>query len=282
MKRLQVILILFLLGVTIPAFANDQEEQVDLLLAKIRTALENDRMSEALSACAKLEKLGASLEKSLPESFYFNYIEALHRSGAKEVVLKRAAAYLEKYGKSAPHSEEVSTIVRKLQVVAITEGREDAEAVAASAARAEVQRLQSEKERAQTLVLMRSCQSEAIALEGAEKELSATFNAINTQSEALLTLKAALDRRAAMIDASGPGPLEERRAMILDFNRDSQAYNDAVNDFIGARESYDAQAEGQSSRFQSYKDRCSSLTVMKSDLEAFCGLSDDWFCYGVR
>ena len=185
MKLLQGILISLLLGMTLPVHAINQEVQAELLLAKISTALINDRTSEALSACAKLEKLGPSLAKPLPESFYYYYIETLHRSGAKELVLSRAYAYLQKYGKKAPHYGQVTAIVRELQLAAMRAGKEDA--AAAVTDWEEADRLQKEKEHEQTLGVLRACQSEANALEGTEKELSIAFEEINAQSDALLS-----------------------------------------------------------------------------------------------
>ena len=278
MKLLQGIMISFLLGMTLPAHAINQDAQADLLLAKISTALKNDRTSEALSACTKLEKLGSSLEKPLPESFYYYYIETLHRIGAKENVLKRAYAYLDRYDKDDPHYGQVTAIVRELQLAAMRAGKVDADAAVTDWK--ETDRLQKEKEHEQTLGVLLACQREANALEGTEKEMNVAFAEINAQSDALLTRKAALDQRAAMIDHSGQGTPEEQKEMRVAFNRDSLAYNDAVYDFNIARESYAAKVEGQSRRFQGYKDRCADLTIIKSDLEEFCGMSADWFCRG--
>lgn len=272
MKQLPGLLIFFLLGMTLPAHANDQDVQAELLLTKIDSALKNDRMSEALSACAKLEKLGPSLSKPLPEIFYFNYIETMHRSGGKESVLDRSYTYLQKYGKKARHYSQVTAIIAELQRETMKAGNGDADAAVIA------HQLQSEKEHEQTFQALRACQGEAIALEATEKELGVEYEAINTQSEALLAAKAALDQRMILIDRAGPGMPEEQKQMRIDFNRDSQAYDDAVSAFSRARDLYAAKEEGYDHRHKGYADRCGNLLVLASDLEAVCGESDDWFC----
>ena len=277
---LQGLLISFLLGMTIPALASDPEAQAELLLAKISSALKNDRTSVALSYCTTLEKLGPSLQKPLPEIFYYNYIETLHRSGAQENVLNRAYAYLHKFGKNSPHYAQVTAIVKELQMAAIQAGIKDADA--AAIAWEELNRIEMEKAQAQALAELRSCQGEAIALEGTEKDLSLEFEAISAKSESLRALKVALDKRKAMIDRSQQGTPAEQKQLRLDFNRDSQSYNAAVSAFDSVREIYDAKVEEQSRRLQGYEDRCANLYVVKADMEAVCGKCDDWFCRSVE
>ena len=92
--------------------------------------------------------------------------------------------------------------------------------------------------------------------------------------------KAALDQRASRIDRSSKGTPEEQKQLRVDFNRDSQAYNDAVSDFNIVREIYASKVDEQSSRLQRYEGRCADLLVIKSDMETVCGKSDDWFCRG--
>lgn len=280
MKLLQMILIAFLLGMTIPAFANDQDAQADLLLAKISTALNNDRMSVALSACAQLEKLGPSLSKPLPEIFYFNYIETMHRIGAKENILNRAYAYLEKYGKAGPHYQQVTAIVREQQMAAVRAGKVDADA--AVIAWNEANRLQEAQEHEQALVLLRACQSEAIALEATERELNVAYEEITAQSAALLAAKAALDTRVLLINRAGSGTPEEQAQSRVNFNRDSQAYNDAVDTFLRAKDLYAGRVEGYDHRFKSYGERCGNLLFAESELEEVCGQSEDWFCRNIE
>lgn len=280
MKLLYGILMLFLLGMTLPVHASDEEMQVNLLLARISAALKNDRTSEALSYCATLEKMGPSLANPLPESFYFYYIETLHRSGAKEILLSRIYAYLQKYGKDGFHYGQIIALFSELQMEAMAAGKEEADA--AVIAWEEVNRLQKEKEHEQVLGELRACQGEAIALEGTEKELSVAFLKINAQSDELLIVKAALDQRVTMIDRSKPGTPEEPKQMRIDFNRDSQSYNEAVRDFNDARKIYNAKVEEQNSCLQRYENRCTDLLVIKYDMEAVCGKSDDWFCRGSK
>lgn len=277
MKLLQLgLLMALLLGLMRPAVASDPEAQVELLLAKISAALEDDRTSAALSYCTTLEKLGSSLKKPLPESFYFNYIETLQRSGARESALNRAYAYLQRYGKNSPHYAQVSAIVKEQQMAALRAGIKDADA--AALAWEEMQK----KERVEMLAILRSCQSEAIALEGTENELSLEFEEINARSVVLHATKEALDQRKTMIDRAKQGTPEEQQQLRLDFNRDSQAYNDAVGVFTGVKGVYDAKAEAQSRRLQQFEERCANLYVVKSDMELICGKSDDWFCRGIE
>lgn len=280
MQLLQRMLILFLLGLTLQAQASDPEVQADLLLARISAALKDDRMSVALSACAQLEKLGPSLTKPLPEVFYYDYIETLHRSGVNESVLGRADAYLQTYGKKAPHYRQVAAIVSELEQEAMNAGK--GEAAAAVLARDATYRLQQEKEREQTLQVLRACQSEAIALEVGEKELDVAYEEVNAQSNALLVEKAALDQRLTLINRSGPGRPEEQKQLRADFNRDSQTYNAAVSAFGRARDLYAAKVAEYNNLRQGYDDRCADLVVLKYDLETVCGESDDWFCRSLE
>lgn len=276
MKLLQGILLFFLLGMPFPAHAGDQEVQADLLLAKIGAALKDNRTSAALAYCTSLEKLEPSLEKPLPEIFSYNYIETLRRSGVKESLLGRAYAYLQKYGKKAPHYSQVTAIISELQKEAMRAGNGDADG--AVMAREEAYR----QEREQTLQVLRACQSEAIALEGAEKELDVVYEEISAQSDTLLASKAALDKRSTMIDFSGQGTPEEQKQLRADFNRDSQAYNDAVGAFSRARDLYTARVEGHNNLRQGYDDRCADLVVLEYDMEAVCGESDDGFCRSLE
>lgn len=273
---LQGLLISLLLGMTLPALASDPEAQAELLLAKIRTALENDRTSAALSYCTTLEKLGPSLRKPLPESFYYDFIEILHRSGAKEKALNRAYAYLHKYGRNSPHYAQVAAIVKELQLAAIQAGIIDADAAVSAWEESK------EKEQAQTLATLRSCQSEAIALEAREEELSLEFAEISARSESLLAVKAALDKRQTLIDRSQSGTPAEQKQLRLDFNRDSQAYNEAVSAFSRSKEIYEAKVEEQSRRLQHFEGGCANLYVVKADMEAVCGKSDDMFCRALE
>lgn len=272
----QGLLISLLLGMTLPALASDPEAQAGLLLAKIRSALENDRTSAALSYCTTLEKLGPSLSKPLPESFYYDFIEILHRSGAKEKALNRAYAYLHKYGRNSPHYAQVAAIVKELQLAAIQAGIIDADAAVSAWEESK------EKEQAQTLATLRSCQSEAIALEAREEELSLEFAEISARSESLLAVKAALDRRQTLIDRSQSGTPAEQKQLRLDFNRDSQAYNEAVSAFSHSKEIYEAKVEEQSRRLQHFEGGCANLYVVKADMEAVCGKSDDMFCRALE
>lgn len=272
----QGLLIALLLGMTLPALASDPEAQAGLLLAKIRTALENDRTSAALSYCTTLEKLGPSLQKPLPESFYYDFIETLHRSGAKESALNRAYAYLHKYGKNSPHYAQVAAIIKEQQMAAIQAGVKDADAAVLAWEESK------EKEQAQTLATLRSCQSEAIALEGREQELSLEFAEISARSESLRAAKAALDKRQTLIDRSQSGTPAEQKQVRLDFNRDSQSYNEAVSAFSRSKELYEAKVEEQSQRLQHFEGGCANLYVVEADMVAVCGKSDDWFCRALE
>lgn len=273
---LQGVLISFLLAVTLPALASDPEAQAELLLAKISTALENDRTSAALSYCTTLEKLAPSLQKPLPESFYYDFIETLHRSGAKENALNRAYAYLHKYGKNSPHYAQVAAIIKEQQKEAMQAGGIDADAAVIAWGESK------EKEQAQTLARLRACQSEAIALEESEEGLSLEFEEINARSAALLAVKAALDKRKAQIDRSQSGTPAEQKQVRLDFNRDSQSYNEAVSAFSSSKQGYEAKVEEQSRRLQHFEEGCANLYVVKADMEAVCGKSDDWFCRALE
>lgn len=273
MKLWQGILIALLLTTTLAAHAGEPQAQADLLLARIGTALDNDRTSEALSACTKLEKLGPSLAEPLPERFYFYYIETLQRSGAKALALRRAYAYQQQFGAAGAHYPQIAAIVETLEKETMAPGSDADGALAAL-------RREREQEHAQTLELLRTCRDEAIALEGTEQELRAASATIDAQSKALAAARAALERRMTKIERSREGTPEAQQQLRLDFNRDSQAYNDAASAFNAAREALDAKGEGQSLRLERYKERCAELSVAKADLEAVCGESADWFCRG--
>lgn len=276
--RLLHLLLIFLLSTTVPlVHAADQEAQAEILLAKISAALLEGRSGVALSYCATLEKLGPSLRRPLPESFYFYQIEALKQSGVKGKALIRGRSYLEKFGKKAPHAMQVAAIVRILEEEALSAGQ-GGDADAAAGAWAVEFRLQKEAEQAQTLQLLRNCQSEAIALEVTEKALYADIEGVNTLGASLHAQKASLDQRAAQINGSLQRSLQEERQMRLDYNRESQAYNDAVNDFNTARERYMTKVEDQNLLRQGYEERCTNLSVLAYDFETVCGGSDDWFC----
>jgi hypothetical protein len=286
MKLLQGILLFCLLGMTLPAHAGDQQvqaqalvpmqAQADVLLAKISAALKDDRTSVALIYCTKLEKLEPSLAKALPESFYYDYIETLYRSKVKESALNRSYAYLQKYGKNAPHAEQVTAIIREWQTEEMRAGNGDADG--AVLAREEASRQEHE----QNLQVLRACQSEAIALEAAEKELSVAYEEITTQSNALLSTKAALDAREIMLNQAGPGKPQAQVRLRTAFNRDTQAYNAAVDAFARARDLYASRVAENDNRYQGYDARCGNLVVLESELKTVCGSSNDLFCRSLE
>lgn len=195
MKLLSGILIIFLLGMTLPAHAGDQEVPA---------------ASASLSSCTSLEKPAPSQEAGIAGD--------------------------------------------------------------------DAYRLRKEEEHEQTLQALRACQSAAIALEGAEKELDVAREAVSAQSDALRVAKEALDQHSTMIDFSGPGTSDEQKQLRADFNRDAQAYSDAVSAFERTRDLYAARVEEQNHRRKGYDDRCADLVVLEYDMEAVCGESDDWFC----
>lgn len=130
MKLLQSLLCLLLMGMAVTAYAVDQDVQVDLLMAKITSALKADRAAEALPSFAQLESMEPSLKTPLPESFYFYYIDTLDKAGDKEKALgsdhnqaflndklnanSRAEAYLEKHGKKGKYYSQVIEIKSRL------------------------------------------------------------------------------------------------------------------------------------------------------------------------
>lgn len=103
------------MGVAVAAHALDQEMQVDLLMAKITSALKADKASDALPFFAELEGMESTLKNPLPESFHFYYIDTLDKTGDKAKALSRADVYLNKYGKSGKYYGQVIEIMSRLQ-----------------------------------------------------------------------------------------------------------------------------------------------------------------------
>ena len=75
----------------------------DILLSKITSSIKNRKYAEALPGFERLESLGVEL----PESFYFNYISALEKSGERDEARARALAYLKKHGKAGQYYDKV-------------------------------------------------------------------------------------------------------------------------------------------------------------------------------
>lgn len=116
MNMLKSILFLLVTFSAITAYGASQEVQVDLLMAKILPLLKADKATEALPYMVELERMEPSMAIPLPESFHFNYIYALDKSGDKASALSRANAYLEKYGKKGKYYQSVIEITSRLQI----------------------------------------------------------------------------------------------------------------------------------------------------------------------
>lgn len=159
MKLLQSILFTLLLGSAATTHAVSQEVQVDLLMAKITAALKAEKPAEALPAFVELEGMEPSLQNPLPESFKFFYIDTLDKTGDKAKALKRAEAYLDKYGKNGKYYGQVIEIMSRLQ------GEVEKEAKARAAAEAEARR------KAEAEAQARAAQAAAQAAAVAEEEL---------------------------------------------------------------------------------------------------------------
>lgn len=81
----------------------DKGAVTDILMGKITEALKANRHAKAVPEFARLEKLGVSL----PESFYYYYIEALDKAGRRAEARVRATNYLKDYGKQGKYHLEI-------------------------------------------------------------------------------------------------------------------------------------------------------------------------------
>lgn len=87
----------------------DKGAVADILMGKITDALKANRHAKAVPEFARLEKLGLSL----PESFYYYYIEALDKAGRSPEARVRATAYLKSYGKQGKYYANIIEFMRR-------------------------------------------------------------------------------------------------------------------------------------------------------------------------
>lgn len=289
MKLLQCLFLSLLMSIAVAAHAVDSSVKVDLLTAKIATSLKNDHPDEALRYFAELESLAATLTKPLPESFYFNYIDTLNKAGEHDDALSRAEAYLEKYGKSGKHYDQVIEIVSELQIQAEKDEAAAADVALAlfeaalaeeeaDRAREEADRVKEAEAHDQLLSDLRACRDEAIAYTEQDEELDAESDRLDSRSTSLEIQRAFLDTRLNMINSFDGGTADYQYQVREDFNRDSQAFNEELHVLNKAKADYNAALDRNSARLDRIKDRCGELAVSQSDLEEVCGESSNWFC----
>lgn len=77
------------IATTTQAAPLDKSIQVDATMTKITTLFQANRETEALPYFSQLE----AMDTSLPESFYFYYIEALEKSGDKKNALNNQGRF---------------------------------------------------------------------------------------------------------------------------------------------------------------------------------------------
>lgn len=88
----------------------DKETVADLLMAKITAATKANEPDKALPHFARLEKLGVTL----PESFYYYYIESLEGAGKRGEARARVNDYLKKYGRQGKYYAQVIEMMSRL------------------------------------------------------------------------------------------------------------------------------------------------------------------------
>ena len=267
MKLFQSLLFLILLCIAGGAQALDPEMQVDLLMAKINSALKADKPAEALPYYAQLESMGPSLRKPLPESFYFSYIETLDKAGDRANAVSRCDAYLSKYGKSAPHYEQVIDIM----------GRQEVGMDKDSKARTQAQidgQIAAKNKHEQTINQMRACKTEAIELEKIADGLKRDQESLSTRSSSLQITLNMLNSQETMLRSSPyPMPFIEGQ-----FKVDTQTYNNNIRELNASVKEYDNDKRNYETRLGRYKSGCGQMNPNGTDVAAVCGDSADWFC----
>jgi hypothetical protein len=93
-----------------PYAGMDRSIVLELLMAKITTAMKANKHEEALPHFARLEKLGTPL----PESFYYYYIQALGQANQKLDAKTRATNYLTTYGNKGKYYAKVIELLAEL------------------------------------------------------------------------------------------------------------------------------------------------------------------------
>lgn len=82
----------------------------DILMTRITSAIKTREYYKALPSFKQLDQM----DKNLPESFYYYYIEALASSGKSQDARVRIDAYLQKYGKKGKYYPQVLEVTSKL------------------------------------------------------------------------------------------------------------------------------------------------------------------------
>lgn len=134
---LKNILFALVMAVSSSAYAVSQDIKADLLMTKIKSAIEANRPVDALPQFAELEAMEPTLDKPLTEGFHYYYVYALAESGNNLKAQQRANMYLEKFGKQGKHYQEVLGILSRVDDLA---NQERQEAKAAAERRAQQER----------------------------------------------------------------------------------------------------------------------------------------------
>jgi hypothetical protein len=267
MKQLQSLIFLMLMYIAVGAHALDQEMQVDLLMAKINSALNAGKPAEALPFYAQLDNMGPSLKNPLKESFYFSYINTLDKAGDRANAVSRSDAYLSKYGKKAAHYDQVIEIMSRQEIGMDKDSK----------ARAQAQvdgQIAAKNRHEQTLNDMRACKTEAVALEKLLDALKRDDESLKKQTSSLELRKVLLDSQESMLrTAQYPMPFIEQQ-----FNVDSQSFNKAVREQNQYVREYESDRRSYESRLGRYKNGCGQLSPNNDEVAAVCSNSSDWFC----
>ncbi len=124
-KILQMLVLLFLLhSFTVVGAPIDKSIRIEVTMQKITTLLKAKKYNESLPYFAELESSG----ETLPDSFHYYYIDALDKAGESEQAQRRAAAYLDKYGRKGRYFKPVVEIVSRLDLKKDAEMKKQAEA----------------------------------------------------------------------------------------------------------------------------------------------------------
>lgn len=111
MNRLIFTLILFacLVTVTVTVQAQESSIKTDILMERITSLIDANKHAQALRYFAELEATGTSL----PQSFYYFYIDALDKAGVIDETVQRGEAFLNQYGKKSKYYSQVVSIVSR-------------------------------------------------------------------------------------------------------------------------------------------------------------------------
>lgn len=123
MTYLRSALLIIIMFVATTAHAETNSVQIDLITARIVSAIKAEKFSEALPLLAQLEEL----ETPPSEDFHYLYIDTLDRAGDVPIALSRSYAYLEKYGRPGKYYSRVIEITSRLQDIADRDAKKAAE-----------------------------------------------------------------------------------------------------------------------------------------------------------